>query len=502
MADDFKDRLDRAKKQKSFAERDIHEVMKFCDSGADRDERGNPIHKMCDDEVFDSLYAEAAEDFVSDLVRYYIPEDADWLEYGPGTSVPPELEGQVVQLLQQREARLNEEVAVSNFYDVAPQAFEGAKHGTIAMWSHKTVASRSLIFEVVPYEELYIGLGPYGLLDDRFRQREMKGSHVKTEFGTIEGLDRIVQAKIDNDEKLTVVQGYWRDWSDPAVERWNYELQFDGNTVEIDTFNSVSEVPLHVGRFNPRAGRAWGYGPGRRLLPDIRTHDEVSQMMLEGLERDLDPPIFGPDDGQIDASQGFRSGTFYPVMPGTAQEIQAMPQRSLDASFFTEATYEEKILRGFYQDGPRQRGKTPPTAAQWLDERQAIQRRIGRPAAPLWTEFLKHVIQRVDRSLVERKVLQEKVEIDGEIVTVAPLNPLIKAQRQEDAQIANVILGQIAQYAPDQLPLLVDMPATFTKVKEQLGDEIVQIRSEADMQAMAQQAAAAAQQGGPTDEPV
>ena len=502
---EFERRFKRAERCKTEIERDVWEVMLFCDAGSSKDEKGKPKN-LCDKDVFSSITTQASDDFVSDLARYFIPQDSQWLEYGPGTEIPEELEDQVVQVLEERENRMLAQMDTSNFYDVAPNALDGAKHGTVAIWSHDMMASKPLMFEEIPFDELYVGLGPGGMLDDRFRYREMRFSEMEAEYGkgiSAKLTDPKYKATRANDEKVKVKHGYWRDWEDPGADKWREMIMIDKTMVKDEVLNTMAEVKLHVGRFHPRAKMPWGYGPGRAMLPDMRTYDSVNEIMLESLDRALDPPTFGPDDGVLDLSQGLESGNFYPIAPGTAADLYQFPERRLDAGFFVEKNYEEKIREGFYQDGPRQKGLTPPTATQWLEEAQRIQRRLGRPAAPLWTEFFVHIIQRVDYVLSKQGILEGEVDIDGTIISIMPINPLIKAQNREEAVEATALLDGVAQYSPQELPLLVDLPSTFSNIQNKVGDSLVALRSPQEYEQLRQQTAEAQQpQQAAPNEPV
>ena len=493
ISDEFSRRLKRAERAKSDIKYDVEEVMLFCDAGSNKDKKGRPKCRY-DQDVFSSVPGQASEDFVSDLSRYFIPRDSQWIEYGPGSEIPEEITDQLVEILEARENRMLASLDVSNFYDIAPNALDGAKHGTVAMWSHDMMASKPLLFEPISFDELFIGIGPGGLLDDRFWVRKRRYSEIIAEYGAAAEnalLNSKQKSKYrtakSNDHELDVKHGFWRDWSDPGADRWHEIVMIDDVVVVEKNLDSISQVKLHVGRFNPRAKMPWGYGPGRSMLPDMRTYDAVNEIMLEGLDRDLDPPTFGPDDGILDLSQGLQSGNYYPIAPGTAADLFQFSQRNLDAGFFVERNFEEKIREGFFQDGPRQRGLTPPTATQWLEEAQRIQRRLGRPAAPIWTEFFVHVIQRVDYVLSKAGVLEDGVEIDGEIVAIMPINPLIKAQNREEAVEANALLDGIAQHAPQEVATLVDLPKTFSNIQNKVGDSLVALRSPQEYERLRQE---------------
>lgn len=139
---------------------------------------------------------------------------------------------------------------------------------------------------------------------------------------------------------------------------------------------------------------------------------------------------------------------------------------------------EDRIRRSFYQDGPRQRGETPPTAAQWLDERRRVQQRLGKPSAPLWTELVLPMIQRFEYLGVQLGILPDAVTHNGTAISVSPISPLQKAQNQDKVMTArsNLDLGMTA--FGDAFAQVVNAKATFENIVRVSGDELTVIAEE------------------------
>ena len=65
--------------------------------------------------------------------------------------------------------------------------------------------------------------------------------------------------------------------------------------------------------------------------------------------------------------------------------------------FWIKGRHEERkrrVRRLFYNDFPEQKGKTPPTLGQWLDEIVEAQKKIGTPGYAFWREFPYEAFQR------------------------------------------------------------------------------------------------------------
>ena len=143
---------------------------------------------------------------------------------------------------------------------------------------------------------------------------------------------------------------------------------------------------------------------------------------------------------------------------------------NLDYGFFSEERMEERLRAAFYQDGPRQRGDTPPTASQWIDERRRTQQRLGKPSAPLWTELFLPFVQRVEYLGVQSGKMQEALSHDGTLINVAPVSPLQKAQNQDQVNVARANLDLGFAVFGDQIP--VNREQTFQNIVDISGDRL------------------------------
>jgi hypothetical protein len=242
----------------------------------------------------------------------------------------------------------------------------------------------------------------------------------------------------------------------------------------------AGSCPLQVGRFNPQVGRPWGRGPGWKALPDLRVLDKLDETVLAGLDQSVLNTIIYPDDGFLDLSEGIEGGRAYPAHRGfTRDQIYDLSRNvNVDQGWFTEERIEDRIRRAFYQDGPRQRGETPPTASQWLDERRRVQQRVGKPSAPLWTELIYPLIQRVEYLLVESGDMESAITHDGKSISVQPISPLQKAQNQDQVMVARSNLDLAFAILQDQTPNVIDPIMTLKNIVKTSGDTLTVVRDE------------------------
>lgn len=480
----FSTRYAAAKKWRADVRPYIEEAYRFC--APDRERDFTSLTKTIQEsETFHSLGEECASDLAGDLVTYFTPSYASWFNAVVTSDVPEDLEDLVLDLVTEREETLRTMISASNYNDVAPQiAFEAAAHGTPAMWVDKGHLAQPMHVEVVPPNELYLTPGYLGILD-RFRERTVCAEHLPALFaGMNVTFDDRLRVKINKPGATCIVcWGFWVDWADPGRPMWRMEITVDAKRVSEEAVllgDLAGSCPLLVGRFNPRPGRPWGRGAGLRALRDLRVLDKIEEIVLLGLEDALSHTLIYPGDAQIDFSDGIVSGRAYAAARHFDRNsiYELNKTTNLEVGFFSEESLERRIRAHFYQDGPRQRGDTPPTAAQWFDEARRIQERLGKPSAPLWTELYLPFVQRVEHLGIAQGLLQDAIMLQGEAVSVQLESPLQKAQNRDQVMIARSNLELGFAVMQDQTGSVVNLVETFKNITKASGDKLTVIHKE------------------------
>jgi hypothetical protein len=482
---DFSTRYLNAKQWREGIRPLIQGAFRFCAPGREYDFVDIP-KAVRESDVFSSIGEEVATDLAGDLVSYFTPPEAMWASYAVITEVDPDQADVVLNLVRARERDLFDMIAQSNYNDVAPQwGFEAAVHGTPALWVTRGAIGQPIHCEVVPPHELLITPGHRYL--DRFRETTVEAFAVKPLLQDYNvTYPRELEEKFAKPgAKCDVVWGFWVDWSDPNRPLWRCEITVDAKRVTPEDPLTLGDIagscPLLVGRFNPQPGQPWGRGCGIKALPDFRTNDSIEDAILAGLDQSLLNTLIYPSDGALDLSEGIDPGRAYPAGPKFDRNSIFELNRgvNLDYGYFSQESYERRIRTAFYQDGPTQRGDTPPTATQWADERRRVQQRIGKPSAPLWTEMIRPLIQRFEYLGVLTGQIEEAIShAEGQIL-VTPISPLQKAQNYDKIRVFRSNLETIAAAAgPEALVQIVDLGESLKSMVTTSGDEIMKIRSE------------------------
>lgn len=485
LSKDFKARYEAAKKWRNDAEKDIKDALMFCSNGRENDFTSQ-TPDLDGEDIFSTYAEEYASDLAGDLVTYYTPAEERWAELELALDVDEngiddEAEKQILALINAREDKLFSLIEGSNYYDIAPQImFEAASHGTAGMWVEQSHITQPIYVETVPPNELLIAPGHNGIMD-RFREKPVMSQHLEVTLSDfdVDLSHGDIKKKLDKPgEKFTVCWGFWLDWTDPAFPIWKMEISVDGKRVtdeNIELGPLSGSCPLLVGRFNPVVNRPWARGPAIKALADIFTVDKVNEVVLSGLDNALNPSWAYPDDGILDMSQGLKAGTAYPAAPNTVGNIQRLDLvGELDYGWMSEERLADRIRVAFYQDGPRQRGDTPPSATQWIDEARRVQRRIGKPSAPLWSEMILPFLQRVEYLGILTGQIEQAITFDGRKLSVKPVSPLQKAQNQNKVLTTRSNLDLAVAAFGDALPQVVDVKKTMENIKKVSGDELLE----------------------------
>lgn len=481
---DFSRRYASAKRFRDDARYFIEEALKYCAPGREFD-FDNDLKKPEVSPIFSTIGMELAGDLGGDLVSYYVPAESRWVTYEFLIPVEASQEKQVLAEVQAREDTLFDILASSNFYDEAPKwALETAIHGTPAIWIERAHFSQPIFYETVPPHELLITPGHLGHLD-RFREKTVNAEFLPALFDPLGDQvkldDPSIKMLIEKASSVKVCWGFWLDWSDPGNPMWKSEITVNGHCV---TYNGpmtlgplAGSCPLVVGRFNPQSSDPWGRGAGWQATPDLRTMDAMAEMTLSATEQSLLPTYIYSTDGQLDLSRGIIAGTATPAGKNFTREQFVDLSRSVDVTqgWFSEDRLEERLRRAFFQDGPRQRGDTPPTAAQWVDERRRVQQRLGKPSAPIWSELIVPLIQRTEKLAVDAGLMPDAITHNGKVINVKPVSPLQKAQNQDQVMTAQANLGMFAQVFGESLPQVIDLMATAENVVRTSGDKLTVI---------------------------
>lgn len=482
------DRLADCRLQKQQFDQDIREGYFFAAPHRARQASSmtaTPATKPTDADTLQiSIGFEESENFVTTVMNAFMPEGMEWVAQRAAVEVEdvmkPEIEQAVGAITTATFGLLGE----SNFYaETAKTMNPDLAIGLIGMWITSPKLHQPVVCQGVPIRELEVNIDWNGDVGDRFVVRHTKNRHALAMLAKVEipeAMRRDMEKKPAGPAEIR--WGYWRLWDRPD-EVWRHVIMLKDKVIHSEELTGEGCCPLVVSRFGAFPEWAYGVGPLIRALPELRHLDDQAAGETENIDQTLRPPMTYPDDSFAGIENGVEAGGWYPIRPGTEGAVKKMiDPNPLDAALFDAAARERRVKRLFYNDMPEQRGDTPPTATQWVDEMAMAQRRIGTPGQAFFREGPLQFFLRFRYLLKERGKLRLP-KVGDRDVALAPYNP---TQRAQDSQkVANAMrAGQIgAALFPEEFKVKVDGAASIENIIGMLGaGDVLAMRSEAQVQ--------------------
>jgi hypothetical protein len=432
-----------------------------------------------------SIAMEESENFSTTLIQSFMPPGMPWCDLKPTSAVPDIFMDEVKEKAKAEQIKVFQLINESNFYATLPGAMNpDASVGLFALMIESGKLHEPVNVMAVPLRELDVNIGPNGDIDDRFVTRHTKARFIKTLVGKSAVLSKKILGKIDKrpNEPATVKWGFWRCWDDDKF-CWQKVVLVDDEMVFASKLYGDGSCPLLPIPFNRHPEFPIGSGPLLKAAPELRVLDDMTAGEVDNIDLSLRPPMTYPDDSFVNVEQGVEPGAWYPIRPGTQDAVKKMYEpNKLDAVYFDQAKREQRIRRMFYNDFPQQRGDTPPTATQWLDEMAMAQRKMGTPGLKFWDDCPAAVFKRF-MFIARQRGLVSDINVGNKAYSLAPDNPTKRAQDQQ--RVAMVVRGaQIGvQVWPEEFKAGFDGAAAMTEIFDLLGvSDIVKKRNPADIQ--------------------
>ena len=423
------------------------------------------------DELYDGTAVGAVQDFAADMLTHFTPGHVSWLKLKPSAGTAGS-KSELSKMQSQLDALVGQvfaEIRRSNYGQAAQESYADLATGTMAMMIEDRGATDPIHCEAIPLPCLLIDRGPYGEVDGRFRNVRPCAFEIPLLWpdATI-GRELAQTIKNAPNTRLDVQEGFVRDRKSNQREAWTYCVMVKDKTILRDEVEGVGSCALLVARWFSDPLTAWGTGPLTTALPDIKTLNKLQELILRRLDKVVDPITFYDDDGIINLENGADAGDWIARAPGSRIETLES-QHGFDSSFFEREALQMAIKRALFQDKPHQRGRTPPTATQWLEESAELARRMGAPAGRLVPELQMAVFWRFAHLLAKRGKIAP-LDDASDLISAEPLSPLALAQQQEDVMNLTRMLEINQQgFGPQIAGVLVDPFAAAEYVRGKLG---------------------------------
>lgn len=474
-------RLNTARAERALQEPWMRSAYRYCLPYRRRFDE-TTVRPQDQDDLFETTGQETHADFAAQVTHTFTPSTNQWIDVEPIGGLPIEKRQEITKLATRVKSIVFDLIRESNFYMAAPEAHLDLGVSTACMIIDDVALDRPVVCRSIPITQLYMTRGPWGTVGTSIYWEDMTPEQVKATWPKAD-MPKQMTGKGCEEKVFRVWCAWWRDWSDNANESYFHIVWCSKDVIAVEKRVGRGSCAIIVARWTTDPCSPWGIGPANAALANIRTLDELCFLSLRALEKRTDPPTFYDDDTEINIDNGVEAGQWIAQRSGTRPPQPMQYGDDMDAAIFEKNDLKRAIRRTYFQDYPEQEGKTPPTAAQWMDEAARNARRMGSPVGRTVVEWQLPIFDRFARIALERGLIKAE-ELAALWKSAKPTSPLLRAQQQEEALVSINFMSVIRDTAgPEALQSLVKLIPTFQHIKEAMQDKGVELKTEAEVMA-------------------
>lgn len=445
-------------------------------------------------DILDSTLADAIDDFASDMMATFTPPEEPWVGMEPTLALKPDERRAIADQIQGAVDWFWEDLSLSSFYDAANECYHDLAAGVMAVVRKDFGPTQPVVYEPVEPANLLLDHGPANSVDGRFVEVVIEKRLWAPNYPTIPLPKKYADAK--DTTRFTVTDGVYRIWEQKGYAAYQRVVMVDKEVVWAKMLRGHGSCDIVAARWRSDAQSAYGVGPAWKACAPQRVLNEVTALTLANLGNIVDPIVAYSDDGTANIEEGgLDNGAWVNLGDGFDVKVIEHGGR-FDVSYFAQDELRHMIRRALYQDGPEQKGKTPPTAQQWTDQRMETQQRFEVPRGKLFREWTIPIVEAHLYLRAEKHGLMPPIALGRDLIKLKPISGQAKARKFDKVAKAERLLQSAQQFMPQTSQMAIDPVGTLRGMKAMLDDEIVTIRSDEELQQMQQMAAQQMQQQG------
>lgn len=287
--------------------------------------------------------------------------------------------------------------------------------------------------------EYMISENSRGEVDELYREWQWTSSQIVQAFG-LDKVGKKVQDsfKKNNGDKFTLHHAiYPRESVDPQHRsplKYISQYTLPEENLELSE-KGFREFPYVVPRWSKAAGETYGRSPGMNALPEVKTINKMTETMIIGAQKVVDPPVQLPDDGFIMPLVLLPGGINY-YRSGTQEVIKPIFNDSrIDFGFQAMEDRRRRIREAFYVDQLQLQQGPQMTATEVLQRTEEKMRLLGPMLGRQQSELLRPMIDRVFSIMVRMGKIKDFPNVlRGKKIDVRYSSLIAKSQRLADGQ--------------------------------------------------------------------
>jgi len=311
--------------------------------------------------------------------------------------------------------------------------------GTAAMYIEEDEAS-NVRFSTKFIGEWFIDEDAQGRVNQIYRCWKWKAPQIVEEFG-IENVPKKVKDSFEKgqDDKfelicaiypyslLGTVKGAYTYAKQTILPELNHELQHEG----------YREFPYVVPRWSKGTGETYGRSPAMTALPEVKTLNKMTEIVIVGAQKVIDPALMIPDEGFV-MPIITKPGGFNYYRSGSNDTIKPIfNDARIDFGFEVMKEKRTRIREAFFVDQLMLQQGPQMTATEVLQRTEEKMRLLGPMLGRQQSEFLSPLIDRVFAIMLRRGLIDKQLipqALRGRKIDVKYSSLIAKAQRLSDAQ--------------------------------------------------------------------
>jgi hypothetical protein len=308
----------------------------------------------------------------------------------------------------------------------------------VRKWLQKT----TLLMHI---RELYVAENNKGRIDEVYRKfcwniRQIVGEFDEEVLVKSPALQRAWEKKTD--EEFEIIHAvYPRDVSskntrDPRRFISQYILCDADGATEISS-GFYREFPWVVARWTKAAGEVYGRGPGMTALPDAKTLNKMTETILIGAQKAVDPPLQAPDDGFVLPLVTRPGGLNYYRAGSQDRIVPIFADTRVDFGFEALRERRQRIRESFYIDQLQLNQGPQMTATEVNQRTEERMRLLGPMLGRQQAEFLRPLIDRVFEIMARKNMIpaapQALLAMNKDL-DVMYSSTIARAQKMNDGQ--------------------------------------------------------------------
>lgn len=438
------------------------------------------------DRVFDSTLIESSIAFANRIQSDLMPPFKKFLRLAPGPAVPKHLQNGLQKKLEQVTDVMFSYVHASNFDTSANETLLDLGIGTGVMLCLEGNTQRPLNYVPVSIVQVAIEEGPWGSVSGVYRKHVVKVENIVGQWRDAKG--KIPQKWLDDvrdnpkAERELIEATYLVDYGDgTADEVWCYDVVEAKDDVRL-VKRLYATNPWLTPRWLKLPGESYGRGPVVQALPDAKTLNKITELLLRNAALEISGVYTGVEDGILNPNTAqIIPGAIIPVASnGGARGPSLMAlQRSgaFDLAMLKIETYQAHIKRMMFDRAlPPDEGPVR-SATEIIARIKELARDIGAPFGRLHSEFLVPWVRNTLAILASRGLVPD-IEIDGVNVQVQVISPLAQEQNIADVEIVVRWLSILGSLDPRLLMIGAKSEDLPNWLADKLGVPAILVRDE------------------------